>query len=182
MATFCIPFTYTNYMLGRWIFPTFLCPIIPFFQITSVSVSVWTLTIIGIDRFFAIIHPFRSFLWLERHKISAIVAIWSFGSLIASPQLFYNDSIMFQYRGERFVDCREKFTAEGGKIYTIFIFLFTFFIPILALMFVYIKICLHLMRNSSTPGNPNENRDKVCLSRKIKLGTERTHWSQFFFF
>lgn len=50
MATFCIPFTYTNYMLGRWIFPTFLCPIIPFFQITSVSVSVWTLTIIGIDR------------------------------------------------------------------------------------------------------------------------------------
>lgn len=126
-----------------------------------------------IYRFFAIIHPFRSFLWLERHKISAIVAIWSFGSLIASPQLFYNDSIMFQYRGERFVDCREKFTAEGGKIYTIFIFLFTFFIPILALMFVYIKICLHLMRNSSTPGNPNENRDKVCLSRKIKVNAKK---------
>lgn len=51
MATFCIPFTYTNYMLGRWIFPRFLCPIIPFLQITSVSVSIWTLTIIGIDRY-----------------------------------------------------------------------------------------------------------------------------------
>lgn len=51
MALFCIPFTYTNYMLGRWIFPRFLCPIIPFFQVTAVSVSIWTLTIIGIDRY-----------------------------------------------------------------------------------------------------------------------------------
>lgn len=51
MALFCIPFTYTNYMLGRWIFPHFLCPIIPFFQVTAVSVSIWTLTIIGIDRY-----------------------------------------------------------------------------------------------------------------------------------
>lgn len=52
MATFCIPFTYTNYMLGKWIFPHFLCPIIPFLQTTSVSVSIWTLTVIGIDRYF----------------------------------------------------------------------------------------------------------------------------------
>lgn len=50
MAIFCIPFTYTNYMLGRWIFPHFLCPIITFVQITSVSVSIWTLTAIGVDR------------------------------------------------------------------------------------------------------------------------------------
>ena len=51
MAIFCIPFNYTSYMLGRWLLPNFLCPIINFVQITSVSVSILTLTAIGIDRY-----------------------------------------------------------------------------------------------------------------------------------
>jgi len=50
MATFCIPFTYTGYMLGKWILPNFLCPVVSFVQVASVSVSVLTLTAIGIDR------------------------------------------------------------------------------------------------------------------------------------
>lgn len=54
MSLFSIPFTYTNYMLNRWIFPTPLCPIVNFMQLCSVFVSVWTLTIIGIDRWVSI--------------------------------------------------------------------------------------------------------------------------------
>jgi hypothetical protein len=50
MSIFSIPFTYTGFMLGRWIFPPQLCPIVNFAQLCSVFVSVWTLTIIGIDR------------------------------------------------------------------------------------------------------------------------------------
>lgn len=50
MSLFSIPFTYTGFMLNRWIFPTQLCPIVNFAQTLSVFVSVWTLTIIGIDR------------------------------------------------------------------------------------------------------------------------------------
>ncbi|KAH7643102.1 myokinin receptor-like protein [Dermatophagoides farinae] len=169
MALFCIPFTYTNYMLGRWIFPHFLCPIIPFFQVTAVSVSIWTLTIIGIDRFFAIIYPFRSMLWLKRHKITTIFSIWLFGASIASPLLFYSRIESFQYRGENYDDCREQFSNDGGRIYTIFIFLFTFFLPIMALIFVYARICIHLIRNTTVPGNPDQNRDKYCVNKKIKV-------------
>jgi hypothetical protein len=50
MATFSIPFTYTGFMLGRWIFPPKLCPFVQFAQLCSVFVSVWTLTAIGFDR------------------------------------------------------------------------------------------------------------------------------------
>ena len=50
MATFSIPFTYTDFMLGRWIFAPSFCAIVQFMQITSVFVSVYTLTAIGIDR------------------------------------------------------------------------------------------------------------------------------------
>lgn len=121
------------------------------------------------NRFFAIIYPFRSLLWLKRHKIHTIGFIWLLGILIASPQLFYSRIESFYYRNQEYDDCREQFTESAGKVYTIFIFLFTFFIPILALIFVYARICIHLIRNSGAPGNPDQNRDKVCIIKKIKV-------------
>lgn len=50
MALFSIPFTYTSFMLGQWIFPTWMCPVVQSAQICSVFVSVYTLTVIGFDR------------------------------------------------------------------------------------------------------------------------------------
>ena len=50
MAMFTIPFTYTNYMLGRWIFFPFMCRIVNFAQLTTITVSIYTLVVIAIDR------------------------------------------------------------------------------------------------------------------------------------
>ncbi|KAH8034256.1 hypothetical protein HPB51_021969 [Rhipicephalus microplus] len=50
MAVFSIPFTYTDFMLGRWIFEPLFCPVVLFMQHVSVIVSVYTLTAIGVDR------------------------------------------------------------------------------------------------------------------------------------
>lgn len=50
MSMFSIPFTYTDFMFGRWIFPAFLCPLVHFFQVTAVFVSTYTLIAIGIGR------------------------------------------------------------------------------------------------------------------------------------
>ncbi|KAK8782931.1 hypothetical protein V5799_015727 [Amblyomma americanum] len=49
MAVFSIPFTYTDFMLGRWIFEPLFCPVVLFMQHVSVIVSVYTLTAIGVD-------------------------------------------------------------------------------------------------------------------------------------
>ena len=50
MACFCIPFNFTNTMLGHWIFGIRMCPIVLFIQTTSVAVSIFTNMTIGIDR------------------------------------------------------------------------------------------------------------------------------------
>ncbi|GFU65862.1 g_PROTEIN_RECEP_F1_2 domain-containing protein [Trichonephila clavipes] len=50
MALFSIPFTYTDFMLGRWIFHPAFCPFVQFMQHVSVIASVYTLTAIGLDR------------------------------------------------------------------------------------------------------------------------------------
>ena len=50
LGVFCVPFTYTDFMLGRWIFPHWLCPIAQFVQVLSVFVTAFTLTFIGVER------------------------------------------------------------------------------------------------------------------------------------
>ncbi|OTF82716.1 G-protein coupled receptor-like protein, partial [Euroglyphus maynei] len=47
--------------------------------------------------------------------------------------------------------------------------MFTFFLPIIALIFVYARICIHLIQNTTVPGNPDQTRDKYCVNKKIKV-------------
>lgn len=50
LAVFSIPFTYTDFMFGHWIFPLCLCPIVQFIQTVSVFVGIYTLIAIGVGR------------------------------------------------------------------------------------------------------------------------------------
>lgn len=50
MASFCMPFTFTQVMLGRWVFGAIMCPLVLFMQVLSVAVSIFTNMAIGIDR------------------------------------------------------------------------------------------------------------------------------------
>ena len=50
MAAFCMPFTFTQTMLGHWIFGEIMCPLVRFMQVTSVAVSIFTNMAIGVDR------------------------------------------------------------------------------------------------------------------------------------
>lgn len=51
MAVFCIPFTFTQVIFKTWLLPEFLCPIVNFFQVVGVTISIFTNVAVGIDRF-----------------------------------------------------------------------------------------------------------------------------------
>ena len=50
MSIFSIPFTYTDIMLGRWIFARYLCHLASFMTTCGMSVSIYTLTLISVER------------------------------------------------------------------------------------------------------------------------------------
>lgn len=50
MAIFSIPFTFTEFMYTRFLFPLWLCPVVRSVQLLAVHVSVYTLAAIGVDR------------------------------------------------------------------------------------------------------------------------------------
>ena len=46
-----MPFQYTDFMMGRWVFPHSLCPVSYFMSILSVYVTCHTLTLISLERY-----------------------------------------------------------------------------------------------------------------------------------
>lgn len=55
----CVPFTFTVYILDSWPFGLVLCKVSECAKDISVGVSVFTLTALSADRFFAIVDPMR---------------------------------------------------------------------------------------------------------------------------
>ncbi len=49
-SMFTIPFAYTAVMLGRWVLPLYMCPVVYFVESLTQFVFVWILTTISIDR------------------------------------------------------------------------------------------------------------------------------------
>lgn len=50
MAVVCIPFTFTNTMLGRWVFGRIMCPLVNFSQMVSVAAGIFTNVAIAFER------------------------------------------------------------------------------------------------------------------------------------
>lgn len=49
-GVFSVPFTYTDFMYGHWIFLPWMCPWAQFIQILSIFITSYTLTVISIER------------------------------------------------------------------------------------------------------------------------------------
>ncbi|XP_035670154.1 QRFP-like peptide receptor [Branchiostoma floridae] len=86
MAVFCMPFTFTDVMLQQWLFGSVMCPLVRFFQVLSVSVSIFTLVAIGVDRYQAVMYPLRMRMSKSRAK-QVVAIIWIMSFALAAVQL-----------------------------------------------------------------------------------------------
>lgn len=126
-----------------------------------------------IVRYFAIVYPLQSSIWIETHTNHIIASIWMIGTLLGSPQLIQGRVTEFRYGGHLFYDCREEWEGElAGKLYTAVLFGVTFIFPLLALSFLYGSIGITMMKRIS-PGNANISRDESQLLVKIKVRSNR---------
>lgn len=107
----CIPFSYTNFMLHYWMFPVWLCPLTQFVQVMSVTVTTFTLTVIGLERsafgfrwlpliislfrYLVILFPLSEKIHWLTDKCNAILIFgWIFGALLALYPTVCRDSRM----------------------------------------------------------------------------------------
>ena len=94
--------------------------------------------------------------------------VWFLSIGIGLIPYFKTRAVQFPYGNETYYDCREVWDEEGGKNYTLFLFVVTFALPISVLTFVYSSICWYILRHN-TPGNPDRVRDLAQWKLKIKV-------------
>lgn len=142
MAIFCMPFTFID-AISFWVFPKAMCPLVVFFQVLSVASNVFTNVAIGLNRFRAIIFPFKPL--FKRHVYCRIIAIiWILSLMLSSAQLFVSRAT--EYNGT--THCQERWpNKDAARTYTLFIFTCIYAFPLLLLVITYTAISVSLWKN-----------------------------------
>lgn len=106
ISSLCIPFTYFSILYGYWPFGIILCYVVSPFNAIAVLVSAFSLIVLAIEKYIAILHPLTP--RLRKSRVGWIIGIiWVIASLIASPIAFVTDVQVLQvalHNDTHFVD------------------------------------------------------------------------------
>ncbi|XP_073967348.1 cholecystokinin receptor-like [Choristoneura fumiferana] len=145
LGVFCLPFTLVGQIYRRFLFGAALCKLIPFLQAVSVSVDVWTLVAISLERYFAICRPLKSRKWQTQcHAYKMITCVWLMSIALNSPILVA--STLQPMRGNAY-KCREIWLSlELERTFNLGLDAALLLIPIFVMSFAYSLIVTKLWR------------------------------------
>ncbi|KAL0965305.1 hypothetical protein UPYG_G00279500 [Umbra pygmaea] len=167
MCVVCLPVTVIYTLMDRWVLGEALCKITPYVQCMSVTVSIFSLVLIALERHQLILHP-TGWSPAAGHSYLAVGLTWLVASIISLPFLSYNilTNDPFQNLTAKFRDhviCMEEWPTDRHRLaYTTSLLLFQYCLPLLLVLLCYLRIFLRLRRR----------RDVVERSR-IARGAQR---------
>ncbi|XP_056107312.1 gastrin-releasing peptide receptor [Rhinichthys klamathensis goyatoka] len=172
----CAPVDASKFLADEWLFGRMGCKLIPFIQLTSVGVSVFTLTALAADRYKAIVKPMD----IKASKASLKVclraaSIWLLSMALAIPEAVFSDLHTFHIpqSNETFKACA-PYPHAGDlqpKIHSMASFLILYIIPLFIISVYYIFIARSLIEsaiNMPVEGNAHIRRQIESRMRLAK--------------
>ena len=133
-----MPTVVTYSHLVYWPFGAALCKLLPFLQGLTLSASVGTLVAIAAERYWHIVlYTRRKLTVREAHK--AIVLIWVSSIFIPVPLLVFSKTIRWN-EGAREICIEEWPNLKTRQAYTTLVFLLLYFLPLLFICGLYVRI------------------------------------------
>jgi allatostatin A receptor len=116
---FCVPFTAVDYMLPYWPFGDVWCKMVQYLIVVTAYASVYTLVLMSLDRFLAVVHPIASiYVRTERNASSAILVTWVLIVLLALPVLARHGEVTYTFSSAEHTACifldRDQKTRPDG--------------------------------------------------------------------
>lgn len=103
---FCVPFTATDYVLPFWPFGDLWCKCVQYLIVVTAYASVYTLVLMSLDRFLAVVHPIASmYVRTEKNANTAILIIWGVILILAVPVLNRHGEVTYTYSSEEHTVC-----------------------------------------------------------------------------
>ncbi|XP_029476031.1 neuropeptide Y receptor Y8a isoform X2 [Oncorhynchus nerka] len=154
MCVVCLPVTVIYTLMDRWVLGEALCKVTPFVQCVSVTVSIFSLVLIALERHQLILHP-TGWSPAAGHSYLAVGLTWLVACLISLPFLSYNILTDDPFQNltlpanpfRDHVICMEKWPTDRHRLaYTTFLLLFQYCVPLLLVLLCYLRIFLRLRR------------------------------------
>ncbi|XP_077990786.1 neuropeptide FF receptor 2-like isoform X2 [Glandiceps talaboti] len=172
----CLPVLFTATMMGEWVFGEVLCYMTPFVMKVSQVVSIFTVTVIGLDRYHVVMYPLKRKLSVKG-KNMIILSIWLAAMALASPQLIYANHetryIMIEDENVTMTyyrcggDWPQPTDINYRVMYVWLLFIVTYVLPLILLSGCYIQVALKLWRRT-LPGHIDAQRDREQAVAKRK--------------
>ncbi|CAH1794855.1 unnamed protein product [Owenia fusiformis] len=172
IAIFGVPFQFQAALLQRWVLPHIMCPVAPFVTALSVNISVFSLAVIAVDRYRAVLHPLKPKCSSVTFRVVTIV-LWvvGIGSVLPYAIFFRITYIQEKNSLESKPFCK-PFWPESipwfPKYYHIYMIVAQYGIPLIIISFAYFRIGCHIFL-SKTPGFAVDRRDEIINRNKKKL-------------
>ncbi|XP_041066145.1 prolactin-releasing peptide receptor-like [Carcharodon carcharias] len=168
MCATCVPFTLAYAFHPRgWVFGTFMCYFVFLMQPVTVYVSVFTLTAIAVDRYYATVHPLK-----KRISIGTcmfiLAGVWLVSCAVSAPALAHTYHVEFQDQGQ--IIC-EEFWIEKAKEHLAYAYttlIVTYILPLSAVSLSYLRITLKL-KNRVVPGNATHSQERWEKVKRKKI-------------
>ncbi|XP_017083060.1 allatostatin-A receptor isoform X2 [Drosophila eugracilis] len=149
----CIPFTATDYMVYYWPYGRFWCRSVQYLIVVTAFASIYTLVLMSIDRFLAVVHPIRSrMMRTENITLIAIVTLWIVVLIISVPVALTHDVVVDHdvKKNITYGMCTFKpndYVTE--KSYHVIFFITSYLLPLMIISGLYMRMIMRLWRQGT---------------------------------
>ncbi|CAD7671126.1 unnamed protein product [Nyctereutes procyonoides] len=144
IAFFCIPVTMLQNISDTWLGGAFICKMLPFVQSTAVVTEILTMTCIAAERHQGLVHPFKmKGQYTNRRAFTMLGVVWLVAVIVGSPMWHVQRlEIKYDFLYEKeHICCLEEWASPAHqKIYTTFILVILFLLPLMLMLILYSKI------------------------------------------
>ncbi|XP_032669448.1 allatostatin-A receptor-like isoform X1 [Odontomachus brunneus] len=179
---FCIPFTATDFVLPYWPFGNVWCKIVQYLIIVTAYASVYTLVLMSLDRYLAVVHPIASMSWrTENHAILAICVTWAVILAISTPALVIHGEIRYVFQevdgssSENLTACR-ILEQYDWSFFQVSFFLTSYVLPLKLICIFYVCMLIKLWRGSRISAESRRGRRRVTRLVLVVVGVFAVCW------
>lgn len=171
MCATCVPLTLAYAFEPRgWVYGRFMCYFVFLMQPVTVFVSIFTLTIIAVDRYYAMVYPLRRRLTVSI-CVYILAVIWLLSCLLAVPALVRTYHTEFPELD--FSICEEFWfnMKRDCLAYAYSTLILTYVLPLVIISVSYLKISVKL-KNRVVPGSVTQSQaesDRVRRRKTFRL-------------
>jgi len=168
---FCVPFTAWDYAFPHWIFGDIWCRVVQYLIVVCAFASIYTLVLMSLDRFLAVVHPIASIsIRTERNAYRAILLTWVTILVLCIPALIAHGETTYQpMEGVNYSQCRFDDAAYNKTVYHVCFFLSSYVIPIALILILYVLMLKRLWFGAVPGGHMSTEsvRSKKRVTRMV---------------